>query len=225
MRVLAALLVLTGALFVRCDDEQCAGSANQVPSDEVYSALFDFGSSGSMERLMHSALRTLARTGGQLGSLKTLIGAGTASQWDLDLSDSEGRSLVYLAADNGHTDTVRVLAELGASVTKKADNGEAPVHRAARGGHVGVLRALVRHGASLAARDDEDGRTAAHYAADDGHVKVIRYLAARDVDLEARDNDGWTAAHYAAANLDAAMLRALDANGAVSCHPSPLLSR
>ncbi|KAJ9439520.1 hypothetical protein DIPPA_54612 [Diplonema papillatum] len=71
---------------------------------------------------------------------------------------------LHLAAENGHTDTIRALLGYGATVDCKDDQSCTPLHLASCMGHVSAIRLLLERGANLCVRD-ASGRTVLHTAA------------------------------------------------------------
>ena len=51
-------------------------------------------------------------------------------------------SEAYISSQNGHTETVRLLAELGANVNTPDNDGDTPVYVAAQEGHTETLQVL-----------------------------------------------------------------------------------
>ena len=69
---------------------------------------------------------------------------------DVDAVDAEKRSALYIAAENGHADVVKVLCQYGADV----DNGNteetsSALYIAAEEGHVDVVKLLCQYGADV----------------------------------------------------------------------------
>jgi hypothetical protein len=108
-------------------------------------------------------------------------------------SQFDGRTAVWLAAEEGHEETVRWLAAQGAKLDEPADMeayhnggwgrrglsaacGCTPLYAAARRGHTSVVSALLLLGADPNAAD-ELGRTPLSAACKQGHVAVVRRLA------------------------------------------------
>ncbi len=78
---------------------------------------------------------------------------------------NEDRGLLATVADNGNTDAVRLMLELGFPVDLPAGPGGATaLHTAARSGSVEVVRLLINAGADLEARDRVTDATALSWA-------------------------------------------------------------
>jgi len=115
-----------------------------------------------------------------------------------ELTDNNGYRAVTVAADRGNVDAIRalavysrdylddalllaslrgnsraaaVLAEYGASVYARMDDGLTPLMMAAREGHAETVRVLLEQGANRYAVD-ADGRTAGQIAAEANHLEL-----------------------------------------------------
>ena len=73
---------------------------------------------------------------------------------DVNTPNNNGCTPVYVAAQNGHTDAIRLLAENGADVNTPNNNGCTPVYVAAQNGHVNVIRVLANLGANVNTPDE-----------------------------------------------------------------------
>ena len=106
-------------------------------------------------------------------------------------ANNDGITPVYVAAENGHAETVWVLAELGACVMAPRNGGFTPVYTAAQNGHAETVRVLAEFGACVKTAGN-DGATPVYIAAQNGHAEVIRLLASLKADVTTPDDDEWT---------------------------------
>ena len=67
--------------------------------------------------------------------------------------DNRGRSLLYLAAENGDVDKVQSLLENVETPDQRDDCKWTPLMRAAQNGHLEVSKLLINAGADVNARD------------------------------------------------------------------------
>ncbi len=95
---------------------------------------------------------------------------------DINMRDFGGYNLVALAAEAGHVDILREVAQAGASIDNVDYRGHAPIHHAALHDHVECAHELVRRRASLDVRDRSMGQTALHVACKEGHDRILRLL-------------------------------------------------
>ena len=69
---------------------------------------------------------------------------------DVDAVDAEKRSALYIAAENGHADVVKVLCQYGADVdTGNTEETSSALYIAAEEGHVDVVKLLCQYGADV----------------------------------------------------------------------------
>lgn len=101
---------------------------------------------------------------------------------DLPYKHMRASTAIYLAAEHGHTDTVRVLASLGADIRQRAANGSTPIHAAAKNGECGAVQALCELGVDVDCLD-EHGGTPAFAAAFRGHTETVHVLARLGADV------------------------------------------
>jgi ankyrin repeat protein len=73
-----------------------------------------------------------------------------------------------LAAGEGHTEVVKLLAALKANLESRDDAGKTPFARAAQNWHIETVRALLELGADKETREDKHGMTPLALAAESG---------------------------------------------------------
>ena len=96
--------------------------------------------------------------------VRALIEAGA----DLNKAHNDGRTPLYMAAQEGHEAVVKALIEAGVHVNKTDDDGWTPLYIAAQEGHEAVVKALIEAGPDVNKTDD-DGWTPLYKAAYSGH--------------------------------------------------------
>jgi len=101
---------------------------------------------------------------------------------------------LHTAAFHGHLAICRLLVDKGAQLDAKSGwNGWTPLHYAALQGHVEIVRLLCDRGADVEACSNH-GERPLHCAAEYGHISVVKELIEeRNVEINARINDGNTA--------------------------------
>ncbi|MBU1378410.1 MAG: ankyrin repeat domain-containing protein [Alphaproteobacteria bacterium] len=89
--------------------------------------------------------------------------------------NSDGDTLLHLAALGGNEADVKDLVALGAVVNARGDFGMTALHHAAVGGHVAAAERLLALGADRSAPDDF-GQTPAKVAALASHAELAALL-------------------------------------------------
>lgn len=98
-----------------------------------------------------------------------------ASLADPAARNSEGDTLLHLAAFRGSEDDVRELVALGSVINARGDHGMTALHYAAISGHTDVAEALLSLGADRSLPDDF-GQSAAKVATLGSHPKLADLL-------------------------------------------------
>eukprot|EP00729_Bicosta_minor_P014620 gene14620-biopygen24145 len=123
---------------------------------------------------------------------------------------------IYLAAQEGHVDVVKLLLEHHVNPNQATTNdGCTPVYVAAQNGHVDVVTALVAGNADVNQASTDDGTTPVYMAAQEGHVDVVQVLVASNADVnKACTDDGTTPVYMAAQEGHVDVVTALVAGNA-----------
>jgi len=100
--------------------------------------------------------------------------------------NNNGPTLVYIAAQEGHAETVRVLAELGGCVKTPNKYGFTPVLIAAQHGHAKVIRLLAVLKADLTATTNR-GNTPLALSAGHVHFEATKALLLLGVPITIQD--------------------------------------
>lgn len=127
--------------------------------------------------------------------LTRMLQSGTSP----DTRVGNGKTLLMIAAEQGLTDSVKLLLDRKARTDLRTADGATAVMYAAWGGHESTVAALADGGADLDATND-DGKTALMAAAARGHQGVVQALIQRNVQVDRSTANGWTALMYAANN-------------------------
>ena len=101
-----------------------------------------------------------------------------------------GATPLYLAAQTGDLETVRLLLEAGADANCVLRRmAVSPLFIASERGHTEVVRLLLRHGASVRLRN-WNGVTSLGVAAMAGNIKIVKTLIEAASEINSKDNDG-----------------------------------
>ena len=65
------------------------------------------------------------------------------------MPNKNGTTPMVIASKHGHTETVKLLAQLGANIETPNENGTTPVFISAQEGHTETVKALVETGADV----------------------------------------------------------------------------
>ncbi|XP_069700475.1 26S proteasome non-ATPase regulatory subunit 10-like isoform X2 [Periplaneta americana] len=154
---------------------------------------------------------TAAARNGNAAAMQFLVD----TQIDIEETDSNKKTLLQLASEAGHTDTVQVVLNAGAHVNAAKRDGASPLNLAAEGGHVEVCKVLLEARAHMKKRGVEKSLSALHCAARGGDVKVCYLLLANGAEVNAQDHDMWdTPLHMAARKGHILVVRFLLDHGA-----------
>lgn len=104
------------------------------------------------------------------------------TQSSLSTKNSDGLTIHYLAATNGHADVIDVLGELGVDLDEENENGATAVFIAAANNHDQVIKKLSSYGANLNASYEQ--QTALYVATSCGHFEAVKALVEGGADLD-----------------------------------------
>lgn len=111
---------------------------------------------------------------------------------DIDLRDSEQRTSLSWAIDQGHTKVAKLLIERKCEVEAKIVTEDlTPLMHAVSKNNKKVVKALVLRGIDLEVRN-QHGNTALSKAADKGHTDVARVLIEGGAKVKVQDENGWS---------------------------------
>ena len=127
--------------------------------------------------------------------------------------DSDGYTLLHVAAESGRNEAMALLLEAGADPNARASDGFTPLHSAAARGHDEAVAALLAGGAAPDA-GDEHQITALHFAAFEGYGDAIAALLGAGADPNARTTFGFSPLMFAADGGQGAAVATLLAAGA-----------
>ncbi|KAL4659480.1 cortactin-binding protein 2-like [Arapaima gigas] len=121
--------------------------------------------------------------------------------------DEDGKSALYSAAQNGHSECVKLLLASGAPPDVPDKNGFTPLHIAAAHGHARCVEELApRADVNRAAAG---GQTALFLASESGSAECVRALLEAGADRTLVTADSWTALHAAVSSGHVGVLELL----------------
>ncbi|XP_026167012.1 cortactin-binding protein 2 [Mastacembelus armatus] len=107
--------------------------------------------------------------------------------------DHNQTSALFAAAQNGHTECVKLLLSSGSPADASDENGFTPLHVAAAHGHSGCVEALLAAGAAVDVA--AEGQTSLFLACEAGSLDCVRVLLSAGADRSHTTTDGCTALH------------------------------
>ena len=114
-------------------------------------------------------------------------------------SDIYGITPIYLAAQNGHLEMVRLLMTLTTNPNGAINDGRTPIHQAVTYGHLEIIQCLMTSTTNPNIAD-LSGWTPIHTAAGHGYLEIVQLLMTSTTNPNVADNSGETPIHLAAAN-------------------------
>lgn len=112
-------------------------------------------------------------------------------------ASAEGVGALHIAANQGHLEITKLLAENGASINALDKDGDTPLIAGMK--YDVVADYLIQKGTDVTVANNT-GQTASHRAAAYGHVNILRKLMAKGADFNAMDKVGDTPLHDAITN-------------------------
>ncbi|KAG7522929.1 cortactin-binding protein 2 [Solea senegalensis] len=122
-------------------------------------------------------------------------------------------SALFAAAQNGHTECVKLLLFSGTPADVTDENGFTSLHMAAAHGHSSCVEVLLSAGAAVDAAAAEGGQTPLFLACEAGQPDCVRVLLSAGADRSRTTKDGCTALHAVVRSGHVDTLRLL------LCHP------
>ncbi|MCD4782551.1 MAG: TolC family protein [Candidatus Eremiobacteraeota bacterium] len=119
---------------------------------------------------------------------------------DINAESRTGMTPTYLAATEGYSQLVDMLAQKGAKLDVPAGNSLwTPLMRASTKGYVKTAEVLIKRGANIKAKS-RAGWTPLHGAAEQGHMQIVKMLVKAGADINAKNNLGKTPLDLAVEN-------------------------
>lgn len=143
--------------------------------------------------------------------------------------DEAGRSALFCAAQQGHSELIGELACAGADSNQIDGGGSTPLWIASLNGHVKCVKALLWRGADLNKAMPDDDTTPLYQACQNGHPHVVSLLLRHGADVNRAKNTGATPLFVASQNghrhvVDLLLCGHADVNKARNDGATPLLA-
>ncbi|XP_042351844.1 LOW QUALITY PROTEIN: cortactin-binding protein 2 [Plectropomus leopardus] len=122
-------------------------------------------------------------------------------------------SALFAAAQNGHTECVKLLLSSGSPADVSDENGFTPLHFAAAHGHSSCVEVLLSAGAAVDSVAT-GGQTSLFLACEAGRLHCVQVLLSAGADRSCTTTDGCTTLHAAVRSGHVDTLRL------ILCHPS-----
>nr|XP_054771558.1 ankyrin-1-like [Lytechinus pictus] len=122
-----------------------------------------------------------------------------AQYLDVNESDNNGFTPLYLASKFGHLDVVECLVRHGADLNKATSDGDTPLCISSTNSYLDVVECLVSSGAEVN-KSAEYGWTPLHVASQNNHINIVKYLIAEGANIDAEDDKGRSSIYLASKN-------------------------
>ena len=135
---------------------------------------------------------------------------------NIDTTDALGIQPIHWTAKYGHTATVELLLDRGATgIDAPDEEGMQPLHWAAQNEHAATVELLLDRGATGIDAPDSNGRQPIHLASWNGHTAMVELLLDRGaMGIDVPDKYGMQPLHWAAENGHTATIELLVDRGA-----------
>lgn len=144
--------------------------------------------------------------------LKVIAGPGSIDPDQRD-HDEKGRTILFTALEEGHTDIANKLIDLGADCSYSDDKSNTPLHNVTEKGDIEMVKLMLTKDVDCDYTND-DGFTPFHIAAKSDNLEIVKLMLEKGADYDYTDDQSNTALHYAAKNGNLEMVKVLVEAGA-----------
>ncbi|KAJ5725594.1 uncharacterized protein N7483_006951 [Penicillium malachiteum] len=168
---------------------------------------------------LHTLAKTLLDSLGESPNKRKSRASGGAT---MNAKDDEGRTALFLAAQNGHTETVKVLIEYGADLGVPNEMGTTPLAAAARSPlGAETVEYLLDCGADMQTTELNSGYSplvSCLRSLQGPSIRTIKAFLDKGAGLESQDNSGWTILFHAGSTNNEEIINYLLSYGAELNH-------
>lgn len=125
--------------------------------------------------------------------VKVLLGKFNGN---IDRKDSDGKSVLFYACEDGSLNMFEMLLEKGADIDVTDNVGDTLLHAAVKSGNKSIIQLLLDRGVYIDEKNN-DGRTPLMIAAIKSRADIAKYLVEQGADISVRDDNGNNAFKYA----------------------------
>jgi len=150
-----------------------------------------------------------------MAALQTVLLENKDNMADVNQVDADGQSPLYVAAQNGRIEVVKILLKKGADVQKTSMFGYSPLMVAVKEGHIKVVQALLENKVVLAdIYQTTTGYSPLFIAAEYGYEKIVEALLQKGANVNQANALGLSPLYVAAQNGHFNIVMALLEKGA-----------
>ncbi|KAL5371349.1 hypothetical protein DPSP01_014323 [Paraphaeosphaeria sporulosa] len=180
----------------------------KVESDVLLTSTYNYHNYSQAYPQESTGAHLAARFGLSLTLKAILFSEGQERKSELTRKDSQGQTLLYLAAENGHYQTVELLIDKDAEINVQGGHCGNALQAASYRGHEAIVKLLLDKGAEINAQGGRygnalqaasEGGHKAVAASSGGHEAIVRLLL--DKGAEINTQGGWYGNALQAASL------------------------
>ena len=186
------LLIKNGA-DINAKDNNGNTALFYTSNAEIVELLIKKGADVTIQNKKDKATALMVAAGKGLNNIIKPLIKPLIEKGKVDDQDILGETALMWAARNGHTETVKLLVEIGdANVNHVSNYGMTALMLAAEKGHIETVKKLIEKGAVVNI-ENNDGNTALMLAAANGHIETVKKLIEKGANVNIENKDRNTA--------------------------------
>ncbi|KAL4225700.1 hypothetical protein ACF0H5_016389 [Mactra antiquata] len=111
-----------------------------------------------------------------------------SKQFDKDSENADGKTSLYIAAELGDLEIVKLLVSRGCDINQTCIRNETPLMASARSNNYMVVKYLCEYGADIN-KSSRSGETALYQACSQVNFEIVKYLLSKGADVNIKTND------------------------------------